>query len=712
MKQRRFCRINVVCAGALFFSAAVLPPAARAAGEAGSNAAPAQTIFVYGDRVQPDVPVPGVATRAATVLAGDQAQSGGIAATRDLTGYIPNLGVFNANNDRLPRFSVRGWRENNFAAGNPVVGLYVDDVPYADLDSRGLELFDLERVEFLPGPQGSVYGASGPAGVMNIVTRRPSDVWQAHAGVGLGNYDSQDYRAGVSGPLAGEELLLGMAGLYSRRDGFVHNAFLDTHPDSRESQDGRASLRWAPDETWDFEFMVAGQKHDDGFIPTYYPAVDPGLYTVYRDTDGYNDTESFDSAFRAGYRASSCRVSSVTTYRDWKQDLLQDFDFSPMPIRLGFSIPERTQWTEELRVRSLAGAEPVQWATGFYFSDSDGRNDSGSIESMAVVPGIPPPVTMRTVARSDETTYALFGEAAGSPAAGLDLTAGLRLSRDERSMNRRRTVESALFPPMPSGQVDGSDHFDSAQPRVGAAYRVTPSLLGYVSASAGYLSGGFNTTSDDPSQSRFDPARSWTYEAGLKSDWFDKRLRAHASVFYTDTEDYQVFRLSRIDPSQAYMVNADRATSQGAEADVAGQAAEGLTLSAAAGYVDAEFDRFTDPANGEAFDGNTIDFVPRFTGNVAAEWRVRKFHVRAEAVEVGDFYLDTANTAEQDAYTLVNGRIGYTVKSVDVSLFGRNLFDTEYYSNAVDLRSVYQPDLLVFQPGDPRTFGVALSAKF
>jgi iron complex outermembrane receptor protein len=153
--------------------------------------------------------------------------------------------------------------------------------------------------------------------------------------------------------------------------------------------------------------------------------------------------------------------------------------------------------------------------------------------------------------------------------------------------------------------------------------------------------------------------------------------------------------------------------SYGVELDLTARPCKNLDLSAAFGLTEAEFDRFTDPSSGTKFDGNDVNFVPEFTANLAAQYQFpANIYARVEHQAVGRYFLDEANSAKQSAYGLFNARIGYRHDHFEIYVFGKNLFDKEYVNNALDLRSTFQPDLLVRQPGDPRTFGVALSANF
>ena len=181
-----------------------------------------------------------------TVLSGKMLADREVTSPRDLTAIVPNLTLFDANGDRLPRFSVRGLRENNFGYTETAVSVYVDDVPYFDSFSRGVPLYDVESAEFLHGPQGTTLGASRPGGVLNLFTRLPDNEWRGQVSSSIGNFDAVSISGGVSGPFVKDEAYAGLDGLYSKRDGYFYNTVTGTHPDSRDTLAGRAQIRWTP----------------------------------------------------------------------------------------------------------------------------------------------------------------------------------------------------------------------------------------------------------------------------------------------------------------------------------------------------------------------------------------------------------------------------------------------------------------------------------
>ena len=672
-------------------------------------------------------------SRSVTLLSGDTITLGGIQEVRDIQTALPNFTVFDANNTRMPKFSVRGLRENSFGIGQSAVGMYVDGVPYADVMTRGLSLYDIDHIEFLRGPQGTQFGASAaPGGIISVRTRQPGAEWVGSGGLGYGEHSTQEYRLNASGPL-NDQIGLSLSGLYNDRGGFVTNLPTGQEIDGRKTFAGRLQLVLTPSEPWTIRLTVSSESHDDGFTPTYSPLTDAGPHKVNRDVPGYVDTEVNTYALSADFSGENLSFSSVTAFRNWEQDLQQDFDFTaiPQPIAeigfipvIGVSQPDVEQVSQEIRLGSGDANESYQWTLGAYYADREMDNVSGSLYPAGLfhpqygfLPGPVPDYTTSTL--SDEDT-ALYWQSSYSLGSGLTLTGGLRYQNSDRSINRSNS----------SSTVNRSNDWDDILPKLGASYSLSDSDTLYASIAKGFQSGGFNFYGGTPESAQYDSAESWNYELGWSSSSNDGRVHTRVAAFYSDFEEYQVYRLNPVNPTEAYMVNAEEATSYGLEIEAEAQVSEILTLSAAVGLVNAEFDSYTDNvlrgvlgpmAAGYEFGGNDINFVPEYTANLAAHislpWNLSMLW---EVQGIGDYWLDEANTAEQDAYALVNGRISYKRDNWELFVYARNLADEGYSNNALDLRytdfsnpAAPRPaGMILHIPGWPRTFGAGLRASF
>jgi iron complex outermembrane receptor protein len=670
-------------------------------------------------------PIPQADSSATTVIAGTEVRPGEITSVRDLSALAPNLTVFGANDERTPKFSIRGLRENSFGVGEPVLGMYVDDVPYFDVNSRNIPLYDVAGISLARGEQGTLYGASGAGGVMNITTRQPGNDWHGSSTLSFGDYNAESYQAGAGGALISNKLYLNLSGFYGFRDGYVHNLTLNDFPDTQDTLSGRAELIWTPSEPWKIAFTATGERFHDGFVPTYRPgpftfvlpppaappyptaAGDPGPFAVNRNVNGYDDSADDNQALKVSYDAGPAIISSVATHRDWKQNLLQDFDFSAFPPPLsieGFSQPRIEQWGEELHVKSPDSADTFKWLAGFYFLDNDLRADSGYV-------GATPSMT-----DADGQTYAGFGQGTYTLFEKLDLTAGLRATFDDRAIHG--SVVNPLGGPAP---VNSSADFSALQPKFGVAWHFTPQTEVYASVAQGYQSGGFNSFLNN---NAYQPARSWEYELGLKSSCDDNKYTTHAALFYTDTRGYQVIRVSPLDPLVANLLNAHRAASYGAELDLTAKPVEDLELGAAAGYTRAIYENFVDTSSGAPVQlaGQDVSFVPEFTADLSATYHLPwHTYVRGDVIGIGRYHLDDSGATltgptVQSAYELVNVQIGLETKYFEACLFARNVLDRHYFANAQNFGAGAGAasgfSSLILQPGDPETWGVALTARF
>jgi len=646
-----------------------------------------------------------------TTFSREDLEDSQINSLQGIANSTPNFSIFSQGGRTFTFYSIRGLSNGNFLSRD-AVAFYIDDVPFDGGRFIDLNLIDLERVEVLRGPQSTLYGRNSQAGVVNVITRQPTDDPEVRYGASYGTYDSRNLQLSLSGPLVPEQLSFRIAGDYTARDGFTKNTFLDERVGERSGVTGRGQLRWTPGEDWTVSFNAFASYNDDGDA-VYSILGDSNPFRIQRNIDGFNELSTNTQALKIAYDGEGFRATAITARRFSNQNFTTDGDFTPNAIARYLNKFDSTVWSQELRFQSPENADRFQWLLGGYYESRDFNTTIDGFEltaAGAAAFGFPSPVagTDRTSAQQNQTTYAGFGQIDYKPTEPLTLTAGLRYESATTYLDRRRNYELEAGGVVPIGETvnDAEESGSELLPRFAVEYAFNPSLRAYASVTRGYKPKGLNYRADTDSVRRFRAETSWNYEVGLKSSWFDDRLIANLALFTTQVDDYQV-ALPDITGQFRNITNAG-ADIKGLELELRGQPIEGLDLIAGFGYVDGEYTDYTNPFTGQRFDGNKLPYAPEFTYNLAAQYRSPGgLFARLELVGFGTFYFDDANDLKQDPFALVNARIGYEGDNYGIYLFANNLFDTEYVTSVFAF-----PPLNIASYGDPTTVGVQLRANF
>jgi len=631
------------------------------------------------------------ASTAITTITSNQFDEAGIASVREAAVRAPNLQI---NHSAVRSFgdvyTLRGLH-NTQLFSDPAVVMYVDDAPFGNVFSYSTELYDVERLEVLRGPQGTVFGKNSEAGVIHITTRRPGDRFEAEGAASYGSYDAQYYRAAVTGPILTNRLYFGFAGIFEKRDGFLHNTNLKTEPDSIEGLSGRSFLEWKPASDWNIRFAMTGQDFDDGaqrLVP-----LGGGHFKNASDFAGVTDTQSNGQSLRVEHRAPGFTFLSVTSRLDWQLDPFKlDLDLSPFVGNTALIRQEQEQWTQELRVQSPPEAETWKWRAGFFLSTTETEGDS-TRNFFVFPPGFF--ANERTRFTMDDDTYALFGSVTARVGDKLDLTLGTRLEWTHKEIDRSKSSTIVAV-----GPTHRDEDFFNVAPKAGLEYHLTDAVTLYGSSGLGFRPGGFSAFIDPPASPEYDTELVWANELGAKTGWLERKLSVNAALFYNRVWDYQVER-TVAGTTDLAIFTAPEVHTMGAEVELIARPVTGLELSGAFGYTHAEFVRYQDPTTGVDLAGNDTPYTPEFTATAAAQYKHRLgFFGRVEFVAIGETFYDEANTGRfrQASYGLLNARLGYERKHFAVFLFGRNLTDTEYFVNKV-------VDLVAGVPGEPATIG-------
>ena len=651
-----------------------------------------------------DVPV------SVTAISEQQIKDSGIRSIQDVARQVPNLFIANW-----------GFRGNSYAFirgigavnNDPAIGFYVDDVNYMDSRVFDTNLFDIERIEVLRGPQGTLYGRNSLGGVVNIVTKKPDNEFHYGLEQTVGNENLYETTLYMRAPLIKDKLFFGVSGTSEQMDGYNTNDFLDKKVDRRRGLNGRMQLRWMPTDKLDVTANVDGEKVNDGVFPlTDMDQADKNPHHVSYNYEGRDKRDTLGSSLRVAYDAPWFKVTSITAYRGYNDVTRNDQDFTPYDLITAKEDIKDRQFTQEFRFASPEGSGPLKWLGGLYLykKHQDHTLDLNYGQGAADMGMVP--MAMTNVADSDIKTYgyAVFGQATYTLFDKLDLTAGLRYEYEKNKLDYASDyLAGGMVVPGMSSDIRGRKHDDVFLPKAQIAYRWTPDFMTYAGVSRGYRSGGFNTSFLDVSDLAFDPEYSWNYELGGHFSCLDGTVRGDFALFWIDVRDQQLTVFPEGQTTGRMMTNAGRTRSRGAELSLQISPRRDLDFNVAYGYTDARFLRYR--SGNDDYAGKRVPYAPQHTFSAAATWSrptglgwLGDVVVQAGVQGAGPIEWNEENSLREPFYALVNASIRFEHRRWSLGVWGRNLTEIDY--NVFYFKSIGNEFV---QRGRPRTFGITLN---
>ncbi len=696
-----------------------------------------------------DVPI------AITAFSADQIKDASLTNLDQLAPLTPGL-FFGRFSETRPQIYIRGVGSRQFDVGaEGSVGVFIDEA-YVGRFSAGLAgLGDIDRIEVLKGPQGTLYGRNTIGGAINVITKDPTDELEIESEVGFGNMDYYSVEGAVSGPLVDDRLSGRLSAYYRSRDGYVTNLATGTEHNDLDQLGLRGKLSWTPAENIDIKFSLEYNRADPDsglqgeyvtglpVLATGGPLVPPLMTTPSRFDEFYNldselDREMYSATVRVDWELNPLTVTSITNYSDLDMFETRDLDSTPLESIEHRTDEESKQYTQEIRFSSKPGGlwtfeDKVEWIFGVYYLREEPirrENLRGGLDSVfsmiaASVDGGGPPAPLAPgqiyidnflTVDVETTSYAVFGQATFDLTEQLALTIGARYTNDEKDAVYSGSSNRDFIPPIITPyQVTLNPDWNSFDPKVTLEYRVDDDILTYATYSQGFKSGGFQFAKFNPTEASdvFDPEEVDAYEVGLKSRWLDRRLKLNLNYFYYDYTDLQVARTT-VGAGGAPAIstlNAAEATVQGLELDSEYQFTESLSLTLGYAYLDATYDDyvFNDMLN---FSGNDLVRSPENTLNLALTYSTTiadgELTARGEYNWTDDYFFEpdqglTAGTTQED-YALVNAKLSYGRGPWIFSVWGKNLTD-EVYRNTTLSFGAFTMEYLNL----PRTYGVSLA---
>ncbi|MEM9170137.1 MAG: TonB-dependent receptor [Pseudomonadota bacterium] len=617
----------------------------------------------------------------------------------------PNVSFQNNGGAARTLFTIRGVGGGNIASGTGTsVGYYIDEIilnPTGGLRQNDLALLDVERIEVLRGPQGTLFGRNTIGGAVNVVTRKPGDEFAGRVTAGAERFGTYNVQGHINVPIADGVYFQG-SGLFRDTDGFIENT-TDEEALGSGSVGGRAALRLAPvqDLTIDIAYMRNEVRYDalQGVTEADF---DAGLLETTLPYVVENSVVSDLYSARIEYRGAQFDVISLTAFNEFEGvETFAANGFLGLQSAFLDSTISQENISQELRIQSNNADAPVQWLLGGNFVTTD---DVGGSSLIVGTPDAPGPAAFSSMQSSEARNIAVFANVEIQLTDIFSLTIGGRYSWDDYELT---DSNGDFFP--------GSN--EAFTPSFTLQYEPSDALLVYATASRGYRPGGVDTAfidldTTDEITSQFDPETAWNYEIGANVTMFDGRLVARTSVFYLDYNDIQEVFFIPPDDINTITANGAAARIYGAEFEVSAQPTDALSFNVNLGLLDSEFTDFADSPQGD-LTGNALPFAPTVNVSAVGEYR------RPIASQIdGYFRTEYAYRSEQEGrnnnnaierqpgYGLLNLRAGLAWSDFQLEVYGENVLDERYFTNR-------RPGPIVtVAPGRPAIWGVRGTVNF
>jgi iron complex outermembrane receptor protein len=714
------------CGAALAAIGASPVMAQETAGSEGPAAAVEDIVVTAQRREQrlQDVPL------AVSAFSMESLEDGKVESLLNLDGKVPNVVL--APVGAYPfasAFYIRGLGyadvESSF---EPSVGVELDGVYLSRNVGAVQDFFDIGGVTILRGPQGTLYGRNTIGGVVSVQSRRPSFDFGARAQATFGSNGRQELRAGVEGALIEDQLAGKFSFLTKTYDGYIKN-YDGRDMGAQDVTSMRGALLWTPTASFDATLIVdytkdkgTGTAFENASLPSMVlpgfgepadPDGDPVLSHV--GDDIFSDLEALGVTLNANWDLGPVKLTSITGYRKTDTEVLSDFDGTPTPFMTVHRDETHDQFSQELRLASNTDG-PLTYVVGAYYMTQEYDIATGQFGTVFGSPTAGS--TIYTQQKAD--SWAVFGQADYEVLPGLTVTAGGRYSKEEKTF----TTQPLFYPNAETFEAS----FDDFSPKVGVSYKWSDTLMTYAQYSRGFRAGGFNGRAGSfLAVGPYDSETVDSYEVGVKSDLFDRRLRLNAAVFTSDYQDMQQ-SVQQLIPgtliNQTLVANVGAATISGFEAEATALLTDVFTISASVGYLDASYDEFmADLGDGLGVIDRTylpMPYAPKWSNSVTFNYKddfdFGRVTAQASVRHMTDMYTSfstlnaTTDLTMRQSNTVVDGSLSLELPDGRwrVSLWGKNLTDELVINNTFGVGNLLASR--VYQP--PREIGVDLSLTF
>ena len=683
---------------------------------------------------------------AISAIGADALAARGISSGYDLQFSVPGLTIGESNVGPA-QITLRGvGMENIFLGGDPGVPVHIDGHYIQDTSYILQDFMDIERVEVLRGPQGTLYGRNAIGGSINVITKRPGDEFEGSIAGQLGNYDKQLLQLLVSGALT-DRIRGRLVVSNDTRDGYVDNVSPVGGQDLKNSDYTSVRGTLVFDVADNVEAVLGSyyyEDHSNAIIAQHVTPIPDGVLPGFADYWALNDPEPNPTVsdprkvrFNSHKDDALNRAKGISLDVDWELDAFNLRSLSSFNESRSFALTdvdgtdvitmedevrrEHETFTQEFQLLS-SESSVSQWILGlYYFNEESSASEIFDWDNFFVADGSAS--ILDAIFGLEAESIGVFGQIEYPLSNQLSVVGGLRYNKDEKDN------DSSLFSP-DLGITDGagnpfrvvdSESWEEITGKLGINYQVSDDMLIYASYSSGYKAGGYNGT-----QASYDPETVEAYEGGVKSEWLDNRVQSSLSAFFYDYKDKQEFKRDEL--GIAAITNAGSASLWGIEFEGVVRPIESVTVDTSIAYLNSEYDEFdtADNINPGAgvldLSGNALPRSPEWKVHLGIQydWQIQSghMHARVDAVWVDEQYSAAFNRDDRDlidSYHRTNAQIGWESndESWKTSVYVNNIEDDDVVANLFDNSAlVGLPVPIYAHYFSPRTYGVKVTYQF
>ncbi|SEJ95068.1 iron complex outermembrane recepter protein [Sphingobium sp. AP50] len=656
---------------------------------------------------------------------------------RDVVLRIPNFYADSVSRTQTS-IAMRGAGSLEDSPGSDqAVALFVDEVYVGENSGLDFDFFDVERIEVLRGPQGTLFGRNVMGGAVSIITRKPTTDTTATLEGTFGRFNQIDVRGMLGGALISDTVMGQIAFSSKNSDGYARNEVTGNRLERDNTQSVRGKLRFHPSEDFDANLSVNYMRDKSkgiarklyGDVPAALNAPDQ-LDVTQQDMDGGYDRKAYGATLRLDYKLPIGTITSISAYRYGLHRTNVDLDGTPLEIA-EFKLQQNRvkQLSQELRLGGTAG--DLDYVLGVYYLNVKlRRNEFLTVEGYpgSLFDEIAPGGTVAPEGRGqyiNTESYAGFGQFTWHVSDRLRLTGGARYSWEKKSGQTYCLQDGILCS---AYLLDVSDHWSALTPKATIDFDVADGIMAYATVARGFKGGGFASDFPDAESARaggsFDPEFAWSYEAGIKARWFDNHLQTNVTAYRVDYSDLQV---RQINGPFTIVGNAGKSQVKGVELEIVARPFAGVEIFGNYAYTDGKYKSLV--LEDADYSGNRLILTPKNSFTVGGSYTMEfdadsSLTLRGDVLYKSKSYLDVSNddllTAKYDGVVNLSASYLFGGGKWEVSLFGKNVTGVRTPSTAQDYSVFFLSGddlaagkrVIATSYNRPTTYGVTLRWKY